>query len=80
MPLTKEVVQDKIEVLEDGTLQVRETTRVKDGDVVIAESYHRRIVTPLDNVTNETGLAKEIADKVHTPARKAAAQARRNNQ
>jgi len=71
MALTKEEVQDKIEVLEDGTMQVRVATKVFDDGILVAESYHRKVVTPEDNVTNETGLAKEIADKIFTPARKA---------
>jgi len=71
MALTKEEVQDKIEVLEDGTMQVRVATKVFDDGILVAESYHRKVVTPEDDVTNETGLAKEIADKIFTPTRKA---------
>jgi len=71
MALTKEEVQDKIEVLEDGTMQVRVATKVFDDGILVAESYHRKVVTPEDDVTNEIGLAKEIADKIFTPARKA---------
>jgi len=71
MALTKEEIQDKIEVLEDGTMQVRVATKVFDDGILVAESYHRKVVTPEDDVTNEIGLAKEIADKIFTPARKA---------
>ena len=79
MALTKEEVQDKIEVLEDGTMQIRIVTRVFDNDVLVAESYHRKVVTPEDDVTNETGLAKEIADKIFTPTRKADYRVKMNN-
>jgi len=41
MALIKEVVIDKIEVLESGAIQVRQATRVLEDDVVLSTSYHR---------------------------------------
>ena len=70
MALTKEVVQDKVEVLEDGTLQVRTATRILEDGVVVAESYSRKVIEPDQDIADETGLAKEIAEKVFTPQRK----------
>ena len=46
MALTKEVVIDKIEVLELGQLQVRRATRVKEDGVVLSTSFHRHVVHP----------------------------------
>jgi hypothetical protein len=46
MALTKEVVIDKIEVLELGQLQVRRATRVKEDGVVLSTSFHRHVVNP----------------------------------
>ena len=44
MALIKEVVIDKIEVLESGSIQVRQATRVLEDDVVLSTSYHRHVV------------------------------------
>jgi hypothetical protein len=43
MSLTKEIVIDKIEVLESGSIQVRQATRVLEDDVVLSTSYHRHV-------------------------------------
>ena len=41
MALEKQVVIDKIEVLENGTVQVREATRIVEDGEVISTTYHR---------------------------------------
>ena len=46
MALTKEIVIDKIEVLELGQLQVRRATRVKEDGAVLSSSFHRHVVVP----------------------------------
>jgi len=46
MALTKETVVDKIEVLEQGNVQVRTATRVKEDGAVLSSSFHRHVVEP----------------------------------
>ena len=46
MALTKEIVVDKIEVLEMGQVQVRTATRVKEDGVVLSSSFHRHVLAP----------------------------------
>ena len=46
MALTKEIVVDKIEVLEMGQVQVRTATRVKEDGAVLSSSFHRHVVNP----------------------------------
>ena len=46
MALTKEVVVDKIEVLEKGQVQVRTATRVLEDGVELSSSFHRHVVDP----------------------------------
>ncbi len=46
MALTKELVIDKIEVLELGQLQVRTATRVKEDGAVLSSSFSRHVVEP----------------------------------
>ena len=46
MALTKEIVVDKIEVLEMGQVQVRTATRVLEDGAVLSSSFHRHVVEP----------------------------------
>jgi len=61
MALTKEVINDKIEVvkLDAGypVVQVRTATIIKEDGVAVSKSFHRRVVTPGDDF-----LAEQDAD------------------
>ena len=46
MALTKEIVVDKIEVLEMGQVQVRTATRVLEDGVQLSQSFHRHVLAP----------------------------------
>ena len=46
MALTKETVVDKVEVLENGVVQVRTATRVLEDGVELSSSFHRHYVEP----------------------------------
>ena len=46
MALTKETVVDKVEVLENGVVQVRTATRVLEDGVQLSSSYHRHFLEP----------------------------------
>ena len=70
MALTKETVVDRIEVLEDGQMQVRTATRVLEDGVVISQSFHRKVIDVGVDVTNEDQLVKDVAQNMHTPERK----------
>ena len=61
MALTKEVVIDKIEVLESGAVQIREATRVLEDDVVLSTSYHRHVLEKNADLTNEDPKVAAIA-------------------
>jgi urease accessory protein UreE len=61
MSLTKEVVIDKIEVLESGAIQVRQATRVLEDGEVLSTSYHRHVLTPGDDLTNEDPKVVAVA-------------------
>ena len=50
MALTKEIVVDKIEVLENGIVQVRTATRVLEDGTQLSQSYHRHYVEPSTNI------------------------------
>ena len=53
MALTKEIVIDKIEVLESNAIQVRKVTRVLEDGEVLSSSYHRHVLQQGDDLSNE---------------------------
>ena len=61
MALTKEVVIDKIEVLESGSIQVRQAIRVIEDGKVLSTSYHRHALSPGDALANEDPKVAAIA-------------------
>ena len=61
MALTKETVVDKIEVLESNAIQVRSAIRVLEDGVVLSSSYHRHVLQPGDDLTNEDPRVAAIA-------------------
>ena len=62
MALTKEVVIDKIEVLESGSIQVRQATRVLEDGEVLSTSYHRHVLERDADLTNEDPKVVAIAN------------------
>ncbi len=72
MSLTKETVVDKVEVLENGCVQVRTATRILEDGVVLSQSYHRHVCTPDHDCHNEDPKVQAICHAVHTPEVKAA--------
>ena len=60
MALTKEIVVDKIEVMEMGQVQVRTATRVLEDGVQLSSSYHRHVVEP-STKTGDTWADTDIS-------------------
>jgi len=67
MALEEIKVIDQITVVENGTLQVREATRImKDGEQ-IAQTYHRWSFTPGSDVSSMPANVQAIATAAWTP-------------
>ena len=73
MALTKETVQDKIEVVGDFKhIQVRTATVIKEDGVELSRSFHRHVVSPDSDSTNESDDVKAMVAQFHTDAVKKA--------
>ena len=65
--LTEETVVDKIEVVgEFKHIQVRTATIIKRDGVKISETFNRHVVSPGDDVTNETADVQAMSNILHT--------------
>jgi uncharacterized protein with FMN-binding domain len=66
MSLTKEETIDKIEVVEDGTLQVRQITRIMEDGKQISSSYHRWTLVPGSDISEQPSNVQAIANATWT--------------
>ena len=73
--LEKLAVVDRIEVIENGCVQVRTKTAIMEDGKQISGSFHRHVVAPGDNYAGEDAKVQVICAAVHTPEVIAAYQA-----
>jgi len=67
MALTKEVVQDKIEIVgEFKKIHVRTATIIKEDGVELSRSFHRHVVNPNSDSSNESADVKALVTQFHT--------------
>lgn len=66
MALTEITKVDQIEVIGDYTIQVRVSTIIEKDGVEISKSFHRHIVSPGDDVSNEDTKVQAIANAIWT--------------
>ena len=67
MALTKEIVQDKIEVVGDFKhIHIRTATVIKEDGVELSRSVQRHVVSPNDDSTNESADVKAMVAQFHT--------------
>jgi hypothetical protein len=66
MSLEKVISVDLIEVVENGTLQVRTKTAIKEDGVEISSKFHRHVVVPGQDYSAEDAKVQAIAASIHT--------------
>ena len=67
MALTKEVTQDKIEIVGPYKhVQVRTCTKVLEDGVELSSGFHRHVVTAGQDYSNESAEVQAICAAVHT--------------
>ena len=74
MALTEEILNDKIEVVNKGDyscLSVRTATIIKRDGEEISRTFHRKVVTPNADLTQEDADVAAIGAVVFTDAMKA---------
>lgn len=67
MSLSKEVVIDKIEIVENGIIQVRQVTRIIEDGQLLSSSYLRWTLVPGQDVSDQEERVQAIANAVWTP-------------
>ncbi len=70
--ITKELEVDKIEVVGLWNVQVRTATVIKEGDEEISRSFHRHVLTPDIDMSEEDPRVVAVAEAAWTPEVRAA--------
>jgi hypothetical protein len=65
--LEKVVAIDKIEILEDGQIQIRKATKILEDGVEIGKSYHRHVLAPEDDLKDQHPRVVVVANLIWTP-------------
>ena len=69
MAITKETIQDKIEVVGNFKhIQVRTSTIIKEDGKEISQSYSRHVIAPDSDSSNESADVKAMVRQFHTDA------------
>jgi hypothetical protein len=64
--LEKIEIVDLIEVVENGCIQVRTKTAIKEDGVEISSKFHRHVVAPGADYSAEDAKVQAIAASIHT--------------
>ena len=75
MALEKISIVDRIEVVENGCVQVRTKTAIMEDGVEISSKFHRHVVAPGDDYSAEDAKVQAICAAMHTAEVVAAYQA-----
>lgn len=73
--LEKVLIVDRIEVVENGCVQVRTKTAILENGKQISGTFHRHVVVPGDDYSKEDARVRAICAATHTPEVVAAYQA-----
>ena len=74
--LEKQITVDLIEVIENGSVQVRTKTAIIEDGKQLSSTFHRHVVAPGDDYSAEDAKVQAICVAVHTAEVVAAYQAK----
>lgn len=58
---------DRIEVVENGTVQVRQATIITDNGNEVSRTFHRWCITPGEDYSTQEQQVQDICKVTHTP-------------
>ena len=75
MSLDKQTKIDRLEVVENGTVQLRQATIITDNGNEVSRTYHRWCIAPGEDYSTQEQQVQDICKVTHTPEVIAAYQA-----
>ena len=67
MSLNKQTKIDRIEVVENGIVQVRQATIISENEDQIARTFHRWTIAPGEDYSTQEQQVQDICRVTHTP-------------
>ncbi len=65
--LEKQTIVDLVETLENGVVQVRTATKIMDDGVEVSRTFHRHVIVPGADYSQEDAKVQAICAAVQTP-------------
>ena len=75
MSLEKEIKIDRVEIVENGIIQVRQATIITEDGNQLSRTFHRWCITPGEDYSTQEQQVQDICGITHTPEVIAAYQA-----
>jgi len=75
MALTESTKIDQIEVVGDWNIQVRQATIIERDGAFVSRTFHRWVLTPDSDISDQEQKVKDICNAAWTPEVKAAYEA-----
>ena len=72
MALTESIKIDQIEIVGDWNIQVRQATIIERDGEFVSRTFHRWVLTPDSDISNQEQKVKDICNAAWTDAVKAA--------
>ena len=66
MALTEKTIIDKIEIVENSSIQVRTATIIEKDGTELTRTFHRHVLAPGADITNEDPKVQAIASAIWT--------------
>ena len=66
MALIEKTLVDKVELVENNSIQVRTATIIERDGTEISRTFHRHVVVPGDDISNEDPKIQAIANAIWT--------------
>ena len=67
MTLTERTEIDRIEVVDMGIIQVRQCTTIERDGQFVSNSFHRWVLTPDSDISDQEQKVQDIANAAWTP-------------
>jgi archaellum component FlaF (FlaF/FlaG flagellin family) len=66
MAITKELTVDRIEVIENGSVQVRTKIAIMEDGKQISDTFYYNVIAPGDDYSAEDARVQAICEATHT--------------
>ena len=66
MAITEKIEIDRIEIVQDWNIQVRQATTIERDGVFVSKTFHRWVLNPDSDITNQEQKVKDICNTAWT--------------